>query len=365
MAFVVIDEHQQIENTLRRVADDVAYVSVRRIVNRKSYEPLGRRDFNSIDLSTWMADDDPEAALELDEAKAKAHQQSKLVDATMKWLVDTVETSIGDRAVDNYQVQFWRAKGLGVITSCRCTAHNQDAEVHEEDEEEDGDEAAASDDAAAPEPTSVSLPVMPIPPHLELPAVPANAWDKIAQTSNFMLQTWERQVALGQHMTANAFAALDHAGKQVSAELRLQLRNANTEIARLHGLVTELHGQLIQLRIGAAELGQSQVAGSTTPEELRVRESMAKSFIEQLGSLGRMALSTKLGMDPALVGLIDKIMADEPLVELLKHPEVQEMFAEPGATGGLKAFLEMALEQHRANKAAKKAEQDAANNAAR
>lgn len=356
MAFIVVDERQQVENTFHRIVDQVAYISVRRIVDRKTYKPLGRRDFNAVDLAQYLEPTDPEAALEIDEEKARAHERSRLIDAAMQWLDATIEEDIGERGLVNYQVQWWKAKGQGVINQIRVTARNHDTEESEDgDDEDEHDDEEGTDEGETPPPPAI--PVMPLPPAMPFPPVPANAWESLARTNLQMQGLWERQIAHSQHVAHHTFGLLERGMSVGLTELRLQLRAANLEIGRLQRQLTEVTGQLLNLRIGTAELGQTTTA---TSDELRMKETMAKSFIEQMGSLGRLALSSKLGIDPALVSLIDKIMADEKLVALLRDNEVQEMFAEPGATEGLAAFLNMALENHRATKAQKKAEAEAA-----
>ncbi len=373
--YVNLVETAELRRNLEREAENIGHVSVREVLSRSKYQPIGRRDFTRADLDAFMTGDDYQTALaaEFDEqdpdtpapestdeekkARAKAKEKQRLVDATLEFVRRTVELQMGKRRFAIFQVQAWRPKGVNVCFAMRVTARHNDVD-DDDDEGTDSQEpkGEAVEDLLAP----TILPSIPreLPDPMELPpsvvAHIESAYRKLFdslerghQVSQVITQDTMHGIMAGSQSVARQFVG-------VSVELRKQIVQLTAELERREGVISELQSALLSVKVDTAALGMDREVRAD-PAELKVRQEIATSVIDNIGALGRMALASKLGLDPALIGLLDAITKDDKLLEKLRLPEVSQMFSEPGATEALGQFLDLALEQHRAQQAAKKA----------
>lgn len=374
--FVNIVEAGDLRSAMEREAENIGHVSVREVISRSKYNPLGRRDFTRADLDAYLPDEDYQSdlAAEFDEAdpdappsaesatdadaartRAKAKDLLRLVEGAMEFVRRTIEMQMGKRRFAIFQVQAWRPKGTNVCFAMRVTGRHNDM-----DEDEDGEEPAQREEPGlgSDAPTIAPSPVRDLPEPMELPET---VLAHIESAYRKLFDSVERGHQVTQVITRDTMhgmmASYQHASRQfigANAELRKQITQLNTELERREGVIAELQSTLLSVKVDTAALGMDRETRAD-PAELRVRQEIATSVIDNIGALGRMALASKLGLDPALIGLLDAITKDDKLLEKLRQPEVSQMFTEPGATEALGQFLDLALEQYRAQQAAKKA----------
>ena len=56
--FVNIVEAGDLRSAMEREAENIGHVSVREVISRSKYNPLGRRDFTRADLDAYLPDED-------------------------------------------------------------------------------------------------------------------------------------------------------------------------------------------------------------------------------------------------------------------------------------------------------------------
>lgn len=378
--YVNIMEAGELRAALEREAENIGHVSVREVISRSKYQPIGRRDFTRADLDAFMPDEDYQTAMaaEFDQrdpdmpvdetdgdktTHANAKDQQRLVDATLEFVRRTIELQMGKRRFAIFQVQAWRPKGVNVCFAMRVSGRHNEVD----DEEDEGDAPGGGrelDDALAP--TIQPSERRDLPEPMELPeSVQAHiesgyrklfdAMERGHQVSQVINRDALYGVMVGSQSVARQFVG-------VSSELRKQISQLTTELERREGVIAELQAMLLSVKVDTAAIALDREMRAD-PAELKMRQEVATSVIDNIGALGRMALASKLGLDPALIGLLDAITKDDKLLEKLRQPEVSQMFSEPGATEALGQFLDLALEQYRVQRAAKKANPDGAQSA--
>ncbi len=369
--YVHITEADELRKLFERDAEEIGHISVREVLSRSKYQALGRRDFTRADLNAFMPDEpygssaiardfedrDPDASPDEDDdedGRSKAREKRNLIIASLEFVRTTVASALGKRRSATFQVQAWRPKGVSVCFAFRVTGRHNDLDA---DDADDGP-ADKADTPLSDAPTIAASTPRTLPDPMELPeTVVAH----IESAYRKLFDSVERGHQVTQVMTQDAMhdlmASHQHAARQLigaNGELRKQITQLNTELERREGVIAELQSTLLSVKVDTAALALDREVRAD-PAELKLRQEIATSVIDNIGALGRMALASKLGLDPALIGLLDAVTKDEKLMERLRMPEVSQMFGEPGATDALGQFLDLALEQYRAQQAAKKA----------
>lgn len=113
----------------------------------------------------------------------------------------------------------------------------------------------------------------------------------------------------------------------------------NGQNQRLQRLVEELSGDLIQVKIGAYEVESGR---RTDDGEAKVREELGRQFISELGTLGRVVASAKLGLSPELVDLFETVNASPELLDALRSPDVRRLLKDEKTRKELAELLKMA-----------------------
>lgn len=380
---VTILEVEDLRRLIQRNASSLGYVHMRECLSRGKFNPMGRRDFSITDLAPYMdrgesdrdgdedtdapwdshlfehargeeGDKDEEAednAVEGSDGQPVTPEQKKLADAMVEWIRQACSMEIGRRRTATFQAQGWKPKGIQSAFSMRLAVVNQDADDMDAGEDREP-EAPVRDEAP-----TIEVPA-PLPTPKALPPVPDSNWTQLgAHYRSFMdLNQHALRVVHHANQTAIAVQQRGHAHvlkslSNVADDLRRQLDHSFDEIRRRDEYIAELTGRFLDIKITTAEMNLPTTQ-KEDPESLRMKRDLATSVINQLGSLSRMAVAAKFGVAPELVELFDLISEDEKLMERLAHPEVREMFRQPGATLALGQFLDLALDGFRAQKRA-------------
>ena len=154
---------------------------------------------------------------------------------------------------------------------------------------------------------------------------------------------------------ARVWRALGHAteeflgtvGRTYAGIIDLQARTVThqaTQLDKSQALVENLAGQLLVAR----QVQRTDETEQKVDErQLRVREELGKTFLSELGSLGRVLASSKLGVTPELVELGDIVSASPELAEAVRDPSVRALLKDEKTTRELAQLLRLAA--HKSN----------------
>ena len=298
------------DRRLRELADDLGYVSLAEVTGRHSCEALGRADFSATDLAPYLAEMDPTELGELAEvADLDDPSNEDLARAASRWVRQVAAANMAGRATAKFKVCLWRPKGDALLHSARFVARNP---VHM-----DGDEGEDYPLVAPPAPTIAA----PAPQPAMIIGPEERVWSALGDG-------YTRLIALAQGTYSHI------AGLQNTAIVVLNGQNQ-----RLQKLVEELSGDLIPLQIGAYEV---ETGRRTDDGEAKVREELGRQFISELGTLGRVVASAKLGLSPELVELFETVNASPELLDALRSPDVRRLLKDEKTRKELAELLKMA-----------------------
>jgi hypothetical protein len=302
------------DRRLRELADDLGYVSLAEVTGRHSCEALGRADFTVTDLAPYLGEADPselDGLGELGELREIGDLSDPgnedLARAASRWVRQVAAANMAGRAQAKFKVSLWRPKGDALLHSARFLARNP---LHL-----DGDEGEDFPLIPAPSPT-VSAP---------MPGVMVSPEERVWAALG---EGYTRLIALAQGTYSHI------AGLQNTAIVSLNGQNQ-----RLQRVVEELSGDLIQIKIGAYEVESGR---RTDDGEAKVREELGRQFISELGTLGRVVASAKLGLSPELVELFETVNASPELLDALRSPDVRRLLKDEKTRKELAELLKMA-----------------------
>ncbi len=110
-------------------------------------------------------------------------------------------------------------------------------------------------------------------------------------------------------------------GNIIELQSRTVLHQAS-QLDKSNALIESLATQLLAARqVQAADESEQKV----DERQLRVREELGKTFLSELGSLGRVLASSKLGLSPELAELGDLVASSPELAEALREPQVRAL----------------------------------------
>ena len=136
-------------------------------------------------------------------------------------------------------------------------------------------------------------------------------------------------------------------GRTFSGIIDLQTRTVEhqaTQLDKSQALVENLAGQLLAAR---QVQRTDEVEQQVDERQLKVREELGKTFLSELGSLGRVLASSKLGVTPELVELGDIVSASPELAEAVRDPSVRALLKDEKTTRELAQLLRLAA--HKSN----------------
>ena len=347
------------EKRLFQLADDVGYLILAEVTSRHNTEKLARIDYTATDLRPFLsmepveADEFPEAG-QLDDlndgdeppARSDSLRQAAgeptatdLANAAYRWIREQAGANMSGARRCKFKLSVWGPKGDKLLYSTRFSCENPDWDP-EDDGEDPGErrppptmplplssyaehrvvwpERPALRQAPVAQPGANGL----APTAAEIAGTPPQR-DRLADAV-FMLdaipegRVWQALGGAVAHHLLMMQEGYDNLAKHQTAILNTQ----NTQILRNQKVLEELTGQVINMRTGIASEARLE---KDDAEGSRVRETLAKSFIAELGGLGRVIASAKFGMNPELVELADIINSSPELAEAIKHPGVRNM----------------------------------------
>lgn len=303
MKTLCYDALEPLEKRIRQVRKDIGYISLSETLDRKTYENLGRVDFNETHLAPYMLDAELpefEEAGELPDLADTGEEDEdptlRMAEAACRWIREMVANNMHGREEGQFRLFVWRPKGDQAIFTARfgCT---------------DGGYVA---------------PIVP----RELAVVPTDP----ALVANVAM-TPERVLAREAVPEGRVWGALG-AGHAQLIELtqktyghlatlqNLTINNQNTQILRMSKVIEDMAGERVKLIAGVAQEAETR---RTEGEESRVREELGKHFISEVGTFGRVIAQAKFGMSPELVEIAELVSGTPELMETMKRPEVRAL----------------------------------------
>lgn len=316
---------ERLDNLILKLREDIGYVSVEEVLTRNKNEMVGRAEFSITELGAFVGPEPGKEPVEepfqlgdlaLPPTGPSAHE---LAVAMTRFVRHTMAANMAGCPRRVFKVSIWRPKGEGQYTSGRVTCTDPDFDA----EEDIGADVVALPTAAvtAPVPFTPPAPTVVVPPqHLEfLPE--ARPWRALSEgyaSLIGLLQTGYNHLANLQNQT---------------------ISSQNHQNIRLQRVMEALMTELVNLRMG---LGEADASRRTEEGESKVREELGKTFISELGGLGRVVAAAKFGMAPELIELAEVVNASPELMEAMRAPEVRKMLRDENTRKELAALLTVA-----------------------
>ncbi len=310
-------QYEGLEETDKRIhahKEDIGYITIHEVLDRQSYEQLGRTYFNAVDLAPFLLDDEPEDREEreiLTEADLGSLDDSgpsteALARAACRWMRHVVKSNMVGRVEGRFKASLWRPKGEGQFHSARFVCR----------------------DHSVKEP-----PVRPIvvpAPTVVAPVLPSALSEMMPEG-----KAWR---ALGEGYTS-MIGLLQQSYAHLATLQNTTVSNQNEQILRLQRVLEELMGEVTKMRVGLANVDHRR---QEQDGESKVREELGKQFISEIGTFGRVVAAAKFGMAPELVELAEIVNASPELMDAMKSPEVRKLLKDEKTRKELAELLLMA-----------------------
>ncbi len=399
---VVFDGLDLLLNVLVRHAPNLDYVTLDEVIHRQKRVQAARVNFSPLDLSDYLdaLDEEPEPEAEDDDediadepteestrgqtepttplgaASAPERREQipepdddtlRLCRAVLLWAQDEARTVMKGRPYCAFRLRLHGPKG-GYMETQQFRAENTDYRPPRAQPVEEPAPAAVAAPAQAPTPAPAPAPPapqfpVPAPQPLIVQAPPVQVLVPSPPPPEPVRRTPAVAIALGSDgegqliyldpdtiPEARVWRALGHAteeflgtvGRTYAGIIDLQSRTVTHQAAQLdksQALVENLAGQLLAAR----QVKESDEAEQKVDErQLRVREELGKTFLSELGSLGRVLASSKLGVAPELMELGDLISTSPELAEALRDPQVRALLKDEKTRKELAQLLMLA-----------------------
>ena len=384
-------------NVLVRHAPNLDYVTLDEVIHRQKRVQAARVNFSPIDLSDYLdaldeepepdpsddEDEDEDIADEPTEESTRGHTEPtsalgaasapdprddepepdddtmRLCRAVLLWVQDEAREVIRGRPYCAFRLRLHGPKG-GYMETQQFRAENTD---YRPPRTQQAERSVPTPEPPPSQPAAPQLPVVAPPQPLIVQAPPVQVLVPSPPPPEPVRRTPAVAIALsgggeGQLIyldpdtipEARVWRALGHAteeflstvGKTYSGIIDLQARTVHHQAEQLdksQQLVENLASQLLAAR----QVKESDEAEQKVDErQLRVREELGKTFLSELGSLGRVLASSKLGMAPELVELGDLISTSPELAEALRDPQVRALLKDEKTRKELAQLLVLA-----------------------
>ena len=297
---IIFENLDQIEASVQRLRDELGYITLSEVKSRLRADTVGRVDFTAVSLASFLIDDDADGVPTFPDMDAITDED--LARAVGRWLRQHVHDNLIGRSEAKFKVSLWSPKGDTHLCSGRFIARRAERPMD------------------SPAGTFASGLPSPFPANGVLPP-DAAVWQALGGSYvNF--------VTMMQSGYAHLF------GLQNSAIVVL-----NGDNQRLRKTLESAYGDLAKLRIGTFEAETEQRRDQASA---KVREELSRQFISELGSLGRVIASAKLGLPAELAELIELVNATPELAEAIRDPEVRKVLRDEKTRKELAALLKIA-----------------------
>lgn len=388
---IVFDGLDQLRGVLARHAASLDYVTLDEVIHRQKRVQLARVNFSPLDLSDELDALDEEPAEETpdeedEDVEAEDHEDTgdepteptepasplrtaseperpdpawlaldedtrRLCRAVLLWVQGEARLVMKSRPYCAFRLRLHGPKG-GYIETQQFRAENIRYRPPRERVEAAPAPAPTPPAAPPPAPLIVQAPpvqvLVPPPPSLPPPEPPRRG-----PAVAIALQGDEPQLlyldpdtipesrvwrALGlatEDLLRRAGAAY---GDIIELQSRTVLHQAG-QLDRSQALVEQLASRLLDAR----QVSQREETEQKVDErQLRIREELGKTFLSELGSLGRALASSKLGMAPELLELGDLLSTSPELAEALRDPGVRALLKDDKTRKELAQLLMLA-----------------------
>ena len=306
MPEILFEDLDATDRRIVQLADDIGYVTLSEVVSRNTNALLGRVDFTTTALAPFLSD--PADGFNFQHPQPEATGNEELAAAVSAWVRRFVGENMAGRRSCKFKLCIWGPKGDTLLYSTRFVARRAQPDPEGDDDED--------------RPAGIT------PPGPTMPVAPSGILPPEAMSWQALSGGYVHFVSLLQNGYAHLF------GLQNSAIGALSGDNQ-----RLRKTLEDAYGDLAKLKIGTFEVehGQRQEVADS-----RVREELGKQFISELGSLGRVVASVKLGMAAELVELVDLVNTTPELAEAIRDPEVRKVLRDEKTRKELAALLKLA-----------------------
>lgn len=373
---LIIERLDALRALVVRHGEDLGYVVIDEVVSRTKRRAVVRMDLTPEALADWLEEDELPAELDRGEApeegddesddepddeipgEAKLNEENRaLCRALLRWLPAELESQLGDRPKQTFKLSLYQPKG-DYLESKNVRVWRR---VAPPPPTEPRHEASLPPlvPTAAP---SLSLPALTTPPAPSAPptaapvATPAAAPVSAPAAPVFAIALGgdgRGQLVFLDPDTipeARVWRALGRAteellvtvGRTYSGIIELQARTVlhqSEQLDRSQRLVETLTGRLLEARhVQAHEDAETRVDES----QLRVREELGKTFLSELGTLGRVLVTSRAGVAPELAELSELVGGSPELSEAMRDPSVRAMLKDEGTRKELAQLLRIA-----------------------
>lgn len=345
------------EKRLAQLADDIGYLILAEVTDRHHTEKLARVDFTPSDLLPYVdsGPDDPDEredeefpeAGELDEpevprpslqALAGEPTPADLATAAYRWVREQAGANMNGLRRCKFKLSVWSPKGDKLLFSVRFSCEDPDWD----DEEQEAGATERRPPPMMPAPGPAYAQRTPVRPGVGAPEAAAQPRDKVAEAMLMLDAIPEGRVwmALG-GAVAHHLHMMQEGYDNLARHHATIMTTQNTQILRNQKVLEDLTAQVINMRTGFVQAEREErddAAGA------RVREELGKTFIAELGGLGRAIAASKLGVSPELAELAEIVTASPELADAIKSPAVRQMLRDEKTRKELAQLLTLAAQ---------------------
>lgn len=322
----VFEGIEPVEERIRRLDQDAAYVQVWDRTDRSNEQNLGRFDLTPSDALPYLddpaeppeldEDEDPwgmgEDELEAYEPEAPASgsldlDQEHINQAAVRWLRELAISNTVGEAWARYRVRVYGPKGTKTLHTGTFIVRNLDHDLQA--------------------PPSLAPPAIPEPSFEQ--AAAAGASKGIKALGDYYAQ-WGR-IVLG------SVGQLQGVNNHMLARLHRQLNESRDQ-------VDQLVGAILENRIGELQLHEERQAAEREDD---ARHALAKEALSQLGDAAK-AFLTARGVSPEMADVLGVLGGSPDLMAALNDPDVRALMQDPSNLTGLAHMLKAAGQQARA-----------------
>ncbi len=358
---LIIEPIEVLRELVYRRGSRLGYIVIDEVLNRKKRRAVARMDLTPEALAEHLDEEEDLDDLTLEDEEAPENDPPEDVDldaetatlcrALLRWLPDEVDRLLGDRAQQTFKLSLYEPKG-GYLTSKNFQATRPGRVPAPDEESEPALPMPPVPAPSSPAPsTALALPAL-VPPKPAPPATtpppPVAPGFAIALGGDghgqlvFLDPDTIPEARVWRALGKATEELLVTVGRTYSGIIELQARTVlhqSEQLDRSQRLVENLAGQLL-----AARRVQERDDAETRADEsqLRVREELGKTFLSELGTLGRVLVTSRAGVAPELAELSELVSGSPELAETLRDPDVRALLKDEHTTKELAQLLRLA-----------------------
>ena len=331
----VFDGIEPVEERIRRLDQDAAYVQVWDRTDRKNEQNLGRFDLTPSDALPYL--DDPLEPAELDQAEDDVDNDPwgmgedldeledeepprrasstmdmtprQIAEAAIRWLRElAISNTVGEEWA-RYRVRIYGPKGMKTLHTGTFVVRNPDHDLQL--------------------PASAAMPSLKIPQPTFEEAASAGASKGIKALGDYYAQ-WGR-IVLG------SVGQLQGVNNHMLSRLHRQLNESRDQ-------VDQLVGAILENRFNELQMHEDKQAAERQDD---ARHALAREALSQLGDAAKVFLTAR-GVNPEMADVLAVLGNSPDLMGALNDPDVRALMQDPSNLSGLAQMLKAAGAQARA-----------------